>query len=66
MRAPSSAPRDEAAQPDDAHHEEEAPRIELSPRALASFGAFVVLAVVALYFLLPKLAGLHDTSIVKG
>jgi uncharacterized membrane protein YbhN (UPF0104 family) len=62
---PASPARREATQPahdaGDAHHDEDAPRIELSRRAITTFAAFVVLAVVALYFLLPKLAGLHDT-----
>jgi uncharacterized membrane protein YbhN (UPF0104 family) len=64
VKAASSAPR-EATQPapaaGDAHHDEEAPRIEFSRRAILTFALFVVLAVVALYFLLPKLAGLNDT-----
>ena len=66
MRAVSSLPP-ETAEParqaghDRGHDDEEAPRIELSRRAVATFALFVVLAVVALYFLLPRLAGLEDT-----
>jgi uncharacterized protein (TIRG00374 family) len=43
--------------------EEEAhpPRFDLSPRNLAAFGLFLLLAIAALYFLLPRLAGLEDT-----
>ena len=37
------------------------PGLELSRRALVTVVAFFLLAAVALYFLLPKLAGLHDT-----
>jgi uncharacterized protein (TIRG00374 family) len=52
--APNRALHDEA-------DDEAAPRIEFTPRKLAAFAAFVVLSVVALYFLLPQLAGLDDT-----
>ena len=41
--------------------EVEEPRFDFTPRKLAVFGAFVVLSIVALYFLLPQLAGLEDT-----
>ncbi|MEA2292688.1 MAG: putative heme transporter [Solirubrobacteraceae bacterium] len=61
MKASSSAPVREANQPAPDADDDEGPRIELSRRAIATFGVFVVLAVAALYFLLPKLAGLHDT-----
>jgi uncharacterized protein (TIRG00374 family) len=42
-------------------HEEHPPRLDLSARNLAGFGVFVVLAIVALYFLLPQVAGLGET-----
>jgi uncharacterized protein (TIRG00374 family) len=59
---PSSAPVKQPNPPaHDEHDDEAAPRIELSRRAIATFALFVVLAVVGLYFLLPKLAGLNDT-----
>jgi uncharacterized protein (TIRG00374 family) len=41
--------------------DDDGPSFELTTRTVATFGLFVVLAVVALYFLLPKLAGLNDT-----
>jgi uncharacterized protein (TIRG00374 family) len=37
------------------------PKLDLSPRNLVGFALFVVLAIVALYFLLPKIAGLEET-----
>jgi uncharacterized protein (TIRG00374 family) len=37
------------------------PRLEITPRNVAVVAAFVVLAVVALYLLLPRFAGLDDT-----
>jgi uncharacterized protein (TIRG00374 family) len=43
------------------HDEEAAPRIEFTRRKLAAFAAFVVLSIVAMYFLVPQLAGLEDT-----
>jgi uncharacterized protein (TIRG00374 family) len=45
----------------DHEHEEHPPRLDLSARNLAGFGIFVVLAIVALYFLLPQVAGLEET-----
>jgi uncharacterized protein (TIRG00374 family) len=41
--------------------DEAAPAIEMTGRKLAFFAAFVVLSLVALYFLLPQLTGLDDT-----
>ncbi len=55
--APIGTPNPPAPEVDD----EQAPRVEVSRRKLAVFGLFVVVALVALYFLLPKLAGLEDT-----
>jgi uncharacterized protein (TIRG00374 family) len=48
--------------PDDGEdHEEHPPRLDISARNLAGFTVFVVLAIVALYFLLPQVAGLEET-----
>ncbi len=62
MKAASTAP---VSTPNAAGHEdaddEAAPRIEFTGRKLAAFIAFVVLSLVALYLLLPNLAGLEDT-----
>ena len=55
--APVATPNVLAPEDDD----DDAPRFDVTPRKLAAFGLFVVLALVALYFLLPKLAGLEDT-----
>jgi uncharacterized protein (TIRG00374 family) len=49
------APEDEEV------HEEHPPRLDLSARNLVGFALFVVLSIVALYFLLPQVAGLEDT-----
>ena len=46
---------------DDEDHEEHPPRLDISARNLAGFAVFVVLAIVALYFLLPQVAGLEET-----
>jgi uncharacterized protein (TIRG00374 family) len=41
--------------------DDDEPRFDFTPRRLVGFGAFVILAIVGLYFLLPQLAGLEDT-----
>ena len=41
--------------------EEHPPRLDISARNLGAFAVFVVLALVALYFLLPQVAGLEET-----
>ena len=46
---------------DEVDLDEPAPRFEFTPRKLAVFALFVVLAIVALYLLLPQLAGLEET-----
>jgi uncharacterized protein (TIRG00374 family) len=46
---------------DDEDHEEHPPRLDISARSLVGFALFVVLAIVALYFLLPQVAGLEET-----
>ena len=45
----------------DEEPEEHPPRLDISARNLAGFAVFVVLAIVALYFLLPQVAGLEET-----
>jgi hypothetical protein len=56
--APVTSPNPLAAEDE---LEEPAPRIELTPRKVSVFALFVVLSIVALYLLLPQLAGLEDT-----
>jgi len=46
---------------DEEDHEEHPPRLDLSARNLIGFALFVALAIVALYFLLPQIAGLEET-----
>jgi uncharacterized protein (TIRG00374 family) len=58
--SPSSAPV-AGTGPRPPVEEDEGPKLELSRRGFAVFGAFVIVAAVALYFLLPQLAGLDDT-----
>jgi len=41
--------------------EDEGFHLDLTPRRLVVFGVFVALTIVALYFLVPQLAGLDDT-----
>ena len=52
---------DPTAPEEDVDHEEHPPRLDLSARNLVGFAVFVVLALVALYFLLPQVAGLEET-----
>jgi uncharacterized protein (TIRG00374 family) len=59
-RVASSAPVTEA-DPAGREDDDEHPRLEITPRNLAVVAAFVVLAAVALYFLLPQFAGLDET-----
>ncbi len=47
--------------PEEEEHEEHPPRLDLSARNLIGFAVFVALAIVALYFLLPQVAGLEET-----
>jgi uncharacterized protein (TIRG00374 family) len=47
--------------PEDEEGNEQPPRIDVSRRRLIGFGVFVALAIAALYFLLPQLAGLQET-----
>ena len=47
--------------PEDEEGDEHPPRIDVSRRSLVGFGVFVLLAILALYFLLPQLAGLEET-----
>lgn len=62
MSPKTSAPVDEPnAHAPEADDDEEVPRIDLTPRKIAAFSVFVVISLVALYLLLPQLAGLDDT-----
>jgi uncharacterized protein (TIRG00374 family) len=45
----------------DEDEEEQPPRLDISARNLVGFAVFVVLAIVALYFFLPQVAGLEET-----
>ena len=45
----------------DEEHEDHPPKLDLSARNLVGFALFVALAIVALYFLLPQVAGLEET-----
>ena len=47
--------------PEDDEEEAHPPRFDLSRRNLTAFALFLALAIGALYFLLPRLAGLEDT-----
>lgn len=57
-RAPARVPDPPtpAAEDDEVH-----PRLSFTPRSLLTLGGFLVAAIAALYFLLPQIAGLHDT-----
>jgi len=58
-RAPAPAAAPGVAAP---HHEEEqGPHVDLTPRNVVFGLLFVVAAIVALYFLLPQIAGLDET-----
>jgi uncharacterized protein (TIRG00374 family) len=46
---------------DEDDQDEHPPRLDISARNLVGVGLFVVLALVALYFLLPQIAGLEET-----
>jgi uncharacterized protein (TIRG00374 family) len=58
-RAPIDLPNPDL--PEDDERDDHPPRIDVSRRSLIGFGVFVVLAILALYFLLPQLAGLEET-----
>jgi uncharacterized protein (TIRG00374 family) len=60
VKAASPIPLVDPDLPED-EHDEQPPRIEFSRRSLIGFGVFVALAIAALYFLLPQLAGLEET-----
>jgi hypothetical protein len=61
----SRAARDPQVSPeppeDDDEHHEERPAIRITGRGLIGIVVFLLLAIAALYFLLPKLAGLDET-----
>jgi uncharacterized protein (TIRG00374 family) len=56
--APADAPNPPVVGADDDEH---GPRLEFTTRSVLSLIAFLLVAIAALYFLLPKLAGLEDT-----
>jgi len=58
MTAPVDVPN--VPSPED-EEDEGAPRLDFSPRNIALFALFVFVAIVALYLLLPRLAGLEET-----
>ena len=58
-RAPIGLPNPDL--PEDEEGDEHPPRLDVSARSLVGFGVFVLLAILALYFLLPQLAGLEET-----
>jgi uncharacterized protein (TIRG00374 family) len=47
--------------PDEYGDDEAAPKVEFTRRKIAGFTIFVLVSLVALYFLLPQLTGLEDT-----
>jgi uncharacterized protein (TIRG00374 family) len=51
----------ESRNPPSAGDEDDDHALDISPRGLLTLGGFLLLAMAALYFLLPKLAGLQDT-----
>lgn len=57
--APIRLPNPEG--PEDEEGDEQPPRVDVSRRSLIASGVFVALAILALYFLLPQLAGLEET-----
>jgi uncharacterized protein (TIRG00374 family) len=61
MKAATPLPLVDPDLHEDEEGEEQPPRIEFSRRSLIGFGVFVALAIAALYFLLPQLAGLEET-----
>jgi uncharacterized protein (TIRG00374 family) len=57
----STAPVDVANLDLEEDEDDEEPRFEFSRRKLIGFAAFLVVSIIALYFVLPQLAGLEDT-----
>jgi uncharacterized protein (TIRG00374 family) len=57
----SHAPVDEAHPPVAEDEDDQGPRLEFTTRSVLSLVAFLTVSLAALYFLLPKLAGLEDT-----
>jgi uncharacterized protein (TIRG00374 family) len=56
-----SAPVQSVNPPSPEEDEDDDPKFDFTPRRLALIAVFVVVSIVALYFLLPQLAGLEDT-----
>jgi|tagenome__1003787_1003787.scaffolds.fasta_scaffold20839460_2 uncharacterized protein (TIRG00374 family) len=57
----SHAPVDESNPPVVEADDDDGPRLEFTTRSVLSLVAFLIVALAALYFLLPKLAGLKNT-----
>jgi hypothetical protein len=61
MRQAASDPQVNPEPPENDDDQDERPAIKITARGLIGIVAFLLLALAALYFLLPKLAGLDDT-----
>jgi uncharacterized protein (TIRG00374 family) len=57
----SDAPVETVNPPSPGEHDDDEHGLDFSGRSLLTLAGFLVAAIAALYFLLPKLAGLHDT-----
>jgi uncharacterized protein (TIRG00374 family) len=60
-RERSTAPVDTANPPAEVDEDEHGPKLEFTTRSVLTLVAFLLASIAALYFLLPKLAGLEDT-----
>ena len=56
----STAPLDAPPHAEDAHDDEEMPRVALTRRRVILFAAFVLLSIAVLYFVLPQIDGVKD------
>ena len=61
MTTAASDPQVNPEPPDDDDDHEERPALKITARGLVGITAFLLLALAALYFLVPKLAGLDET-----
>src|SRR5512134_1465085 len=61
MTQAASDPQVNPEPPEDDDDHEERPALAVSRRNLVALGGFLLASLAALYFLLPKLAGLEDT-----
>jgi uncharacterized protein (TIRG00374 family) len=57
----STAPVDTPNPPAEVDEDEHGPKLEFTTRSVLTLVAFLLVSIAALYFLLPKLAGLEDT-----